>query len=109
MSMQSIDKLVAEGRIRILEEENTAEYVKVLLDKLEKNVNFSFVGNINLKLYYPKTGPFFLDITPFDSRAHIVSLDTKENSENTYVYWFPGCIQIKLSDIVYQIRFPCRY
>lgn len=94
---------MAEGKIKIFGEDNTAEYIKALLSKLERNVDLNFDGAINVRLRYSNKLTF-LDIAPMDTRSFITSIKTKKDSEHTTLYWNPGCVQIQISDVVYQLR-----
>ncbi|VVB82029.1 Uncharacterised protein [uncultured archaeon] len=107
MSKQSLEALIKQGRINIFAVENTKEYVKALLSKFENNFGMEFEGNIDVRVLYSKSGPysFALDIAPSDNSSYILSVNSLENCEKSQIFCSIDCVQIKISDLIYQIRY----
>lgn len=105
MSKQSLESLIKEGRIQIFAEKNTKEYVKAMLGKFDKNFGMSFEGNIDVRILYSKSGPFVVDMAPSDPSSYIQSVNNKDDSEKSVIFSSIDCVQIKMSDLIYQIRY----
>ncbi len=108
MPKQSLDSLIKEGKVHIFAEKNTQEYIKALLCKFEKNFGLSFEGSIDVHFYYPKHSPsisFIIDMAPSNPSSYIQSVNNKEDSEKSLIYSSMDCVQIRISDLLYQIRY----
>lgn len=105
-SIDTLEDLIEQGRIRILPEELDFQYAKMYLEKFVKNFEMTFQGDLDVDLIFTKKGPFIANIAPSNEHSYIHFVKNREFAEESgTICSYKNYVQVLLKNAIYQIRY----